>query len=154
MRTEAKAPSALRAASGSVVESGAGGSPLAQPRRRMEARAELALVELEPLEDPRRAERVRVAQQPAAERREPDPHDEPQVHLARVLHYAVLQRAGGLVDHGEDGALLDHGGGDVAALGGDGVAQERVDAGVRLLLAVVLVAVVAESALAAEPVGL
>src|SRR5690606_40914032 len=73
----------------------------------MEAQPELALVVLESLQDPRQAEGVRVAEQAAAERREADPHDEAEVHLPRVPDNAILQRAGGLVDHDEDGALLD-----------------------------------------------
>src|SRR5690606_15504680 len=144
----------IRASGASVIEPAAGRGPVTEDRRRLEPHAVHLFERLEPLDDRREGEAIRVAEQPAPEGREAGPGDHGQVDVARARDDPVLQRACSLVDHDEDAPLLDRPGRDLTTLGGDALAEFGVDRVVRTDFLPVLVAVEPEPALPAEARGL
>src|SRR5204862_7554784 len=89
---------------------------LEQARRRCEPGAEPALVRAQPLDNVRGAERIRVAEGTAAERRPAQAEDRADVAVARGTEDALPQAVRRLVHHLQRAALGDLGGRRRAAL--------------------------------------
>src|SRR5581483_5724467 len=91
----------------SPVKALAASRHLAQQRRRLEPRAELRRVALEPPHDLLAADAIRLVEDAAAERREAEAEEDPDVDRVGIGQDALLDRARHLVEHLQPAALGD-----------------------------------------------